>query len=322
MKHIDVIIIGGGPAGMSAAIWCKRLGVDHLLLEKEEKLGGQLTQIHNEIIDYPGLYAKNGKVMQQEFAAYFHNAGCLYRLHTKILSIDASSKTLKIQQENKIEKLHFHYLVLAMGSGPKLLEVPGERGMIARGEVYSATADRYRFKNKVVAVVGGGDRALEGAILLADADAAVYLIHRSENFKARSQYVDIVTKKENIKIITNTRVTSIHGEQCVTSIDLLNNKEKAFSLKVDAVFLRIGSKPNSELVKSLVKVAENELIVTDRIGQTSNSAIYAIGDICTNPLFSSIASSNGQAAIVAKYLSLLLTNEQTSKHKFISKFKP
>ena len=314
MKHIDVIIIGGGPAGMSAAIWCKRLGIDHLLLEKEEKLGGQLTQIHNEIIDYPGLYTKNGKEMQQEFAAYFYNAGCLYRLHTKILSIDVSSKILKIQQENKIEELHFHYLVLAMGSVPKLLEVPGEREMIARGEVYSATADRYRFKNKVVAVVGGGDRALEGAILLADADAAVYLIHRSENFKARSQYMDIATKKENIKIITNTRVTSIHGEQCVTSIDLLNNKGESFALRVDAVFLRIGSKPNSELVKGLVKVAEDGLIVTDRIGQTSNGAIYAIGDICTNPLFSSIASSSGQAAVVAKYLSLLLTNEQTSKH--------
>ncbi|MFJ8265904.1 NAD(P)/FAD-dependent oxidoreductase [Peribacillus asahii] len=309
MKHIDVIIIGGGPAGMSAAIWCKRLGIDHLLLEKEEKLGGQLTKIHNEIIDYPGLYAKNGKEMQREFAAYFHKAGCLYRLHTKILSIDVSAKTLKIQQENKIEELHFHYLVLAMGSGPKLLEVSGEREMIARGEVYSATVDRWRFKNKVVAVVGGGDRALEGAVLLANADATVYLIHRSENFKARSQYMDILTKEKNIKVITNTQVTAIHGKRCVTSIDLLNNQGEDSTLEVDAVLLRIGSKPNSELVKGLVKVAEDGLVVTDRIGQTSNSAIYAIGDICTNPLFSSIASSNGQAAIVAKYLSLLLTKK-------------
>lgn len=310
MKHIDVIIIGGGPAGMSAAIWCKRLGIHHLLLEKEGQLGGQLTKIHNEIIDYPGLYAKDGKEMQQKFEAHFHNTGCLYRLDTKILSIDSLSKTLKIQHENKIEELHFHSLILATGAGPRSLGVPGEREMIARGEVYSATADRWLFKNKVVAVVGGGDRALEGAILLAEAGATVYLIHRSENFKARNQYMDIMARKKNIKMIVNTQVTAIHGEKRVTSIDLLNSKGKTFALKVDAVFLRIGVKPNNELVQGIVKVKEDGIIVTDDIGKTSNSSIYAIGDICTNPLFSSIGSSSGQAAVVAKYLSWLLTNEQ------------
>ncbi|HWO97775.1 MAG TPA: NAD(P)/FAD-dependent oxidoreductase [Bacillus sp. (in: firmicutes)] len=309
MQHVDVVIIGGGPAGISAAIWCKRLGVNHLLLEKKEKLGGQLASIHNKIIDYLGLYANNGQEMQKAFVEHFNDIGCVSRLNTNILSLNHSEKTVKIKQGNKVEEIHFHYLILATGAGQKRLEVPGEKEMINRGESYSATTDSYLFKNKVVAVVGGGDRAFEGAILLADAGATVYLIHRSKNFKARMQYIDIAAKKENIKMMTDTQVTAIYGDKCVTSINLINNKGETSALKVDAVLIRIGVKPNNELVKGIVKINETGLVVTDQIGKTSNSSIYAVGDICTNPLFSSISTSVGQATIVAKYLSSLLTND-------------
>lgn len=309
MQHVDVMIIGGGPAGLSAAIWCKRLGINHLLLEKKGELGGQLTKIHNKIIDYPGLYANSGQEIQKVFVEHFYDIGCVSKLNTDILSINPSEKTVKIQQEEKVKEIHFKYLIFATGSGQRRLGVLGEKEMISRGEIYSASVDSYLFKNKVVAVVGGGDRAFEGAILLADAGATVYLIHRSQNFRARMEYIEIATKKENIKMLTDHQVTAIYGEKYVTSIALVNKKGEAFALKVDAVLVRIGVKPNNELVKNVVKIDENELIVTNRVGRTSNSSIYAVGDVCTDPLFSSISTSVGQAAIVAKYLSSLLTND-------------
>ena len=309
MQHVDVIIIGGGPAGISAAMWCKRLEVDHLLLEKKEELGGQFSKIYNEIIDYPGLYAKDGKEMQRMFVEQLDRAGCSYRLRTNILSINHSLQTIKIQQKNKIEEIHFNYLVLATGTEQRKLDVPGEKEMIARGEIYSATADRYLFTNKVVAVVGGGDRAFEGAILLAEAGATVYLIHRSKYFKARAQYTNIAFQKENVKIMTDTEVTAIYGDGRVTSIDLINTcLDKAFSLEVDAVLVRIGTKPNVDLIKEYIEINEQGFVIVDGTGKTSNDSIYAIGDICTKPLFSSIVSSVGQGAVAAKHISLSLTS--------------
>lgn len=305
MKHVDVIIIGGGPAGISAAIWFKRLGIESLLLERKKQLGGQLTNIQNKIIDYPGIDADDGKQIQQIFIDHFHRLGCPYQVNTNILSVDPIEKLVKIEQSNQIEEIHFNYLVLAAGAVQRKLEIPGEKEMLERGEDFSATTDRFLFKGKTVAVVGGGDRAFEGAVLLADSAENIFLIHRSEHFKARKQYRDLVAEKKNIKVLTNTQVTAIHGDQCVSSIELQTTVGKVFTLNVDAVFVRIGTKANTDLIKGMVSVSDDGLIVTNQVGETSNNSIFAIGDICTNPLYSSISSSVGQGAIVAKHISSL-----------------
>ncbi|MFC0470411.1 NAD(P)/FAD-dependent oxidoreductase [Halalkalibacter kiskunsagensis] len=309
MKPIDVIIIGGGPAGISAAIWCKRLGINHLLLEKQEQLGGQLFEIKNEIIDYPGVIAKDGKELQEFFVRHFKDIGCSYKQNAEVLAVNSTLKTIEVKCGNNIEQYPFQYIILATGAGPAYLDVPGEKAMITRGEMYSATTDAYLFRNKNVVIVGGGDRAFEGAILLAKAEANVYLIHRSTQFKAREEYIDEAKKIHNIKIITNAQVTRIHGEQKVTAVDYVNHKGKMCTLPSDAVFIRIGIKPNNTLIKQIVKTNEKGLIVTDSFGKTGTSFIYAIGDICTNPLFSSISSSVGQGMIVAKNLSLFLKGQ-------------
>jgi thioredoxin reductase (NADPH) len=303
MKHVDVIIIGGGPAGISAAIWCQRLGTDYLLLEKEAELGGQLPQIHNKIIDYPGLHAKNGKEIQAIFETHFNELGCSSRLRANVLAVDTNKKTVTIRQHGEI---HFTYLVIATGAAQRFLGVPGEKEMILRGETYSATADSHLFKGKRVAVVGGGDRAFEGAILLAEAGVEVLLIHRSQNFKAQKQYVDLVFSNKNIKILTDSKIIRINGEERVTSVDLVNQNNDVLHLPVDAVLIRIGTKPNNEIVQDIVVFSEEGFILTNSLGKTSNPFIYAIGDICTQPLFSSIASSVGQGAVVAKHLSSLI----------------
>ncbi|PAK47996.1 NAD(P)/FAD-dependent oxidoreductase [Priestia megaterium] len=303
MQHVDVLIIGGGPAGISAAVWCKRLGVECLLLEEQAQLGGQLFTIYNEIIDYPGIQAENGIEMQRKMVQHFIDMDCLYEANTKVLSIDERSKTVKVKQQETEKEIGYTYLILATGSSQRKLGVPGEQQMIDRGEVYSASADGERLKGKRVALIGGGDRAFEGAHLLASKAKEVYLIHRSTHFKAREQYVEKVLSDPGVKVMTDTEVTAIHGENHVTSIDLKSKNSECENLSVDAVLIRLGIAPNVELIKEKVTTTQSGLIVINEVHQSSNPAIYAIGDACTTPLFSSISSSAGQGAIVAKQLS-------------------
>ena len=307
MRHVDVLIIGGGPAGISAAVWCKRLGVECLLLEERAQLGGQLLAIFNEIIDYPGVQAENGIEMQRKMVKHFIDMGCLYEVNTKVRSIDERSKTVKIKQQEKEKEICYTYLILATGSSQRKLGVPGEQQMIDRGEVYSASADGERLKGKTVALIGGGDRAFEGAHLLASKAKQVYLIHRSTHFKAREQYVEKVLSAPGVKVMTDTEVTAIHGKHHVTSIDLKSKNNECQNLLVDAVLIRLGVAPNVELIKEKVTTTQSGLIVINEVHQSSTPSIYAIGDACTTPLFSSISSSAGQGAIVAKHLSSMLT---------------
>ncbi|ANF45088.1 NAD(P)/FAD-dependent oxidoreductase [Priestia megaterium] len=306
MQHVDVLIIGGGPAGISAAVWCKRLGVDCLLLEEQAQLGGQLFTIYNEIIDYPGIQAENGIEMQRKMVQHFIDMGCLYEVNTKVISIDERSKTVKVKQQETEKEIGYTYLILATGSSQRKLGVPGEQQMIDRGEVYSASADGERLKGKRVALIGGGDRAFEGAHLLASQAKQVYLIHRSTHFKAREQYVEKVLSDPGVKVMTDTEVTAIHGKHHVTSIDLKSKNSECKNLSVDAVLIRLGIAPNVELIKEKVTTTQSGLIVINEVHQSSDPSIYAIGDACTTPLFSSISSSAGQGAIVAKYVSSLL----------------
>ncbi len=306
MQHVDVLIIGGGPAGISAAVWCKRLGVECLLLEEQAQLGGQLFTIYNEIIDYPGIQAENGIEMQRKMVQHFIDMDCLYEANTKVISIDERSKTVKVKQQETEKEIGYTYLILATGSSQRKLGVPGEQQMIDRGEVYSASADGERLKGKRVALIGGGDRAFEGAHLLASKAKEVYLIHRSTHFKAREQYVEKVLSDPGVKVMTDTEVTAIHGKNHVTSIDLKSKNSECENLLVDAVLIRLGIAPNVELIKEKVTTTQSGLIVINEVHQSSNPYIYAIGDACTTPLFSSISSSAGQGAIVAKHVSSLL----------------
>ncbi|MBY0063478.1 NAD(P)/FAD-dependent oxidoreductase [Priestia aryabhattai] len=306
MQHVDVLIIGGGPAGISAAVWCKRLGVGCLLLEEQAQLGGQLFTIYNEIIDYPGIQAENGIEMQRKMVQHFIDMDCLYEVNTKVISIDERSKTVKIRQQETEKEIGYTYLILATGSSQRKLGVPGEQQMIDRGEVYSASADGERLKGKRVALIGGGDRAFEGAHLLASQAKQVYLIHRSTHFKAREQYVEKVLSNPSVKVMTDIEVTAIHGKHHVTSIDLKSKNSESENLLVDAVLIRLGVAPNVELIKEKVTTTQSGLIVINEVHQSSNPSIYAIGDACTTPLFSSISSSAGQGAIVAKHVSSLL----------------
>ncbi|WP_257347553.1 NAD(P)/FAD-dependent oxidoreductase [Pseudalkalibacillus decolorationis] len=307
MKTTDILIVGGGPAGISAAIWCQRLGLDYLLIEKAEQLGGQLMGIHNQIVDYPGQIYATGKDFNDQLIHHIHHLKCNYSVRTPIKWIDLDKQIVKLQWDETL--LHYCYLIVASGTSVRKLNIPGEQEMIGRGEIYSATKDRHRFKGKKVVVVGGGDRAFEGALLLADCGADVVVVHRSKQFRAREEFRKPVLEHTRISVVEDTIISRIHdnGSQ-VDYVELENVKDGSMqTLAVEGIFVRIGVQPNTKFVKEYVCHDEDGYIQVDTCQRTNHPSIYAIGDVCTHPIFSSISVATSQGMIAAKHLSLQLS---------------
>lgn len=299
-QKTDLIIIGGGPAGISAAIWAKRLGLNHILLEARKEVGGQLLTIYNKIIDYPGMISANGPSLKKYMAEHAEKLEC--SIHTDI-SAQWIDWNRKIVQTNSGTYL-FKALIIATGCSSRRLNVPGEQEMIDRNEVYSATNDREKFNGKKVAVIGGGDRAFEGALLLAEAGASVIVIHRSSTFKARDEFRAPVIAHPSIEIVTDTVVKEIQGseEKKLTYINAVGSN----TITVDGVFIRIGVQPNTEHFVGTLEADQEGYLQCDKSGKTSLPFVYAAGDVCTRPLLSSITSATGQGMIAVKSLSLYL----------------
>ncbi|MCA1054243.1 NAD(P)/FAD-dependent oxidoreductase [Rossellomorea aquimaris] len=306
MKKVDIVILGGGPAGIAAAIWCKRLGINHLLLEEREELGGQLKQIKNIVMDYPGLNNMVGKDLERQFLTHLDELNCHYDTRITLGDINADSQTLTYLKDDSTNLIHYQFLIVATGASPRRLGIPGESEMLQRNEIYSASVDAYRFEGKHVAVVGGGDRALEGALLLSDHGVNVTLIHRSERFRARMELMEPALQRENITVLTNHRVKEIMGVDRVSSIRIEDEQGGSNNVDVSAVLVRIGVQPNSDFLKHIVELDAEGHIVTDSFGVSSRSSICAIGDVCTKPFYSSISTSTGQAMTLVKHLSTYL----------------
>ncbi|WP_449622381.1 NAD(P)/FAD-dependent oxidoreductase [Robertmurraya sp. Marseille-Q9965] len=305
MEKYDVIIIGGGVAGIAAAIWCNRLKLNHLLLESNHTPGGQLEQIFNQIIDYPGKIIENGMELQKSLIEQIDTLKCNINCNSVVTEINSINKIVRyLKNGNRIE-VSYQYLIIATGAKHRTLDIPGEKEMMARGEVYSATRHKEKFTNKQVAIVGGGDRAFEGAMLLAHAGAKVVLIHHSAHFRARNTYKDEVLNHKNIEILTDATVIAIHGDTKVERIEV-NQEGMTRSIEVEGILIRIGNVPNSSLVKNIVNLDNQENIIVNKLGQTSNPSIFAIGDVCTPAAYCSISLSAGQGMITTKYISELL----------------
>lgn len=303
----EVLIIGGGPGGLASFIWAKRLGLKALLLEKEPELGGQLPYIYNRIIDYPGLPVDNGQELKKCFVdhvrPWFDDIHC----GAEVRAVDVAVNQVVVQREDGQAHVYTpRFVILAMGARPRRLGVPGEDAMLARGETYSAARDRHRFRGQKVAVIGGGDRALEGALLLAEAGAHVLLIHRRDRFTARAEYVRSAVNHRRIHMLTEATVQRIVGERRLEGIVVRLKDKGAKSgareqfYPVDALFVRIGTEPNSQLVRGQLTLDADGYIVVDATMQTSVGHVFAVGDVCTRPLYSSISMATAQGMAAAK----------------------
>ncbi|MFC0213106.1 NAD(P)/FAD-dependent oxidoreductase [Paenibacillus chartarius] len=300
---VQVAIIGGGPAGMSAAIWCKRLNISHILLEENAVLGAQLASIHNAIIDYPGLVTKNGEQFRQALVKHVEELGCTVESGVKIVHLDSGNLEIRYQQHGRTVTLGAESMILATGTSPRKLLIPGEQEMLDRGETYSASKDAGRFAGRRVAVVGGGDRALEGALLLSKHCSKVYVIHRSHHFRARSDYIREAEQTNNIVMLKNCVLERIQGNDRVENIMFRNlETNEVETIQVDGVLIRIGVQSNIPLIQEKVKTDPEGYIMTDAYGQTNIPGIFAIGDVCTPPLYSSLSNAIGQGMVSVKYI--------------------
>lgn len=295
----DVIIIGGGPAGLNAALYCGRAELKTLVIESSG-IGGQMNYTY-EIDNYIGFYG-SGLELAEKMKAQAMKSGAVFSTE-RVLEIRKSDSKLKSVITRKSE-YKAKAIIIATGANPKQLGVDGEEQLKGMGVSYCATCDGAFYKDKVVSVVGGGNTAFEEAMYLSKFCKVVYLIHRSENFRASTKIVNKVKNNPKIIIRANETVEKIQGEQNVKSLVLRHSLSSRMSvLETSAVFVAIGRKPNSDLVSDIAALDENGYIKTDERMRTNIEGIYAVGDVRNTPL-RQIITAAADGAVAANEISL------------------
>ena len=306
--HYDVMIVGGGPAGMTAAMWCAELGVNALLIDENEELGGQLGSIYNRIENYPGVFASNGRELRDLMLKSINRLPFERRLDARVIKADLPSKQLVL---NTGETLAGKAVILATGIRRRKLGVEGEDEFAGRGIMASGAGEREGVRDKRVVIVGGGDAALENTLILSDLASEVTLVHRKDRFSAREKFVKAARDQKNVRFEPVTVVQKIVGNDAVEGVQLLKlDTGKSHYLETDKILIRIGVEPNSELFGGRVAVDENRYAVVDAACRTSIPGVLIAGDVA-NPVSPTIATAVGMGAAAAKAAQAFL--EQCSK---------
>ena len=295
----DVIIVGSGPAGLSAAIWCSDLGLSSVVLEKEAEKGGQLLHIYNSINNYPGCSAANGLELRDRFLESVSKSHANFVDCAEITGIGAKNMSVVAKDGRQFSG---RSLMLATGIRRRRLNLPGESRFAGKGILESGTKEKNDVSNRTVAIVGGGDAALENSLILAQKAQKVYVIHRSGDFRARNEFVSKAIEHPRIEFIFDNEVTAINGSDALDSLDLLDRLSgESRVLPVDRLLVRIGVEPNSELFRDQVELDNMGYVVVDRSGRTNTPGVYAVGDVA-NPISPTIATSVGSAAAAVKHI--------------------
>jgi thioredoxin reductase (NADPH) len=299
----DVVIIGGGPAGLSAALWCDELGLDTLVLEQAEKIGGQLHTIHGPIENFPGAQLANGAELFERFSVSAEAADYDLWTGVEIESVDLKSKRLVLRSGEELQSIT---LILATGVRRRVLGIPGEDEFAGRGLIDSPTRDREAFAGRDVCVVGGGDAAAENALLLAEVCPTVTLVHRSKKLKARREFAERLHTNHCITVFPESVVTRILGNQKVEAVEILRKDAlKPFQMAVGGVAVRIGVEPNTGLFGGQLTLDEQGYVVVTRELETNVSNVFAIGDV-SNPRAPTISGACGDGATAAKVIAARL----------------
>ena len=290
----DVIIIGAGPAGLTASIYLRRANKNVLVLDGNG-FGGAIVNT-NKIDNYPACFNISGYDFANNLYKQAKELGALIKFE-KVIEFDYKNKTV-ITSTNKY---NFKALIIATGRETKKLGI--EDTLVGKGVSYCAMCDGAFYKDKIVAVVGGGNSAIDDAIYLADLAKKVYLIHRRDEFRADSKSLELLKKKNNIKYVLNSNVIKINGTDHLTSIIVkTNNKNKEF--KVDGLFIAIGGIPATKLFKDIIEL-NDEGYIKGRNSHTNKKDIFVAGDVREKEIRQLVtATSDGAIAAVEaiKYL--------------------
>lgn len=299
----DTIILGGGPAGLSAAIYASRGAVSTAIVDLN-MLGGQPSN-YLELENYPGFQVIGGYDLMEKFEEHADKFGVKKFPMQEIQSVDLKTKTIVTNEYEFKAKT----IIIATGAQPMKLGVPGEKEFVGRGVSYCAVCDGAFYKNKVVAVVGGGNAAVEEAMYLTKFADKVYVIHRRNELRADKIVQERAFKNDKIEFIWDSVVKEIKGDNLVNTAVLENVKTKEISnLSVNGVFPYIGMTPNVENISGQLQQDARGFIVTDETMATSVEGVFAIGDVRTTPLRQVItAAADGAigAVYAVKYLESL-----------------
>lgn len=303
----DVLIIGSGPAGLSAAIYARRANIKAAVIEKEYEGTGQIAE-SQRVDNYLGLPKTSGYDLGEIFRNHAVDMGVEFieqevTTIEQTLSIEAGDKETpvwKVTDDSKNGQLA-KAIILATGASPRLLGAPGEKDFLGKGISFCAICDGAFYKGKRVAVIGGGDTALDDALYLADIAEQVYLVHRRMQFRGAESTVEAIKKKKNIDLLLETQVEAFLGEKKLSGIQLSNGE----ILEVDGAFVAIGSTPQSNLVRDLVDVSQQGYILADESGITKAAGLFAAGDVREKKLrqvVTAVSDGANAATSAAEYL--------------------
>ena len=303
----DVIIIGAGPAGLSTAFWCDELGLDTLVLEQAEQIGGQLHRVYNPIENYLGLKTRNGEELVEIFTRDIESAEFDLWTQATITSVDLKAKRISLASGETLRSIA---IVIASGVSPRELGVPGEKEFIGKGIIESGTRDRQLFAGHDVCVVGGGDAAVENALLLAEVCPTVTLVHRGKKLRARREFTERLQATHCITVFTESVLTRIIGDETVQAVEIQRKVGlKPFQVAVRGVLIRIGVEPNTRLFREQLETDEKGYIKVSSMQETSMPMVFAVGDV-SNPLAPTISSATGAGATAAKVIAARLNAGQ------------
>ncbi len=271
----DLIIIGSGPAGLSAAVYGKRAGLNLLVIEKNYMSGGQILNTY-EVDNYLGMSGINGFDMGMQFRAHVDKLEVPF-VEAEVTGIEDGEVKKILTTDGEYEA---YTIILAMGAEHAKLNVSGEERLTGRGVSYCATCDGMFYKGKTVAVVGGGDVALEDAAFLARYCNKVYLIHRRDEFRGAMILQKQLESLENVEILYSQKVMEINGEEKVESLKLQSTMDNSESvLAVEGIFIAVGMLPNTKWIPDFVEKDEKGYLMAGEEGITSTEGIFVAGDI-------------------------------------------
>src|SRR2546422_10112194 len=299
----DVVIIGAGPAGLSAAFWCDELGLDTLVLEQDERIGGQLLKVYNPIQNYLGLHANNGEELLEHFSERLDEADFDLWTNVEIVSVDLKAKRIALRSGEQLQSI---FIIIATGVRRRKLGIPGESEFAGRGIIESAARDAQLFAGKDVCVIGGGDAAAENALLLSEVCPTVTLVCRGQALRARREFSERLQTSHCITVFKEARVQRILGNDRVEAVEILRaGALKPFQMAVGGVLIRVGLEPNTELFSGQLQLDGQGYIIVSGDRETSVGNVFAIGDV-SNPLAPTISGATGAGATAAKVIAARL----------------
>lgn len=292
----DIIIIGSGPAGLSAAIYAQRACLDTIVIEKNGISGGQVLNTW-EVDNYPGFPGVTGFELSRQFREHANKLGARV-VQDEVVQVELSGNVKKVVCEE--ETYEARCVILASGAHHRTLEVPGEEELRGAGVSYCATCDGAFFRGRTVAVVGGGDAALEDAIFLARMCEKVYIVHRRDKLRGAKRLQERLQALENVEFVWNNETAAIEGNGQVEALRLRQTQTgEERRLDVDGVFIAVGIAPESELYAGQLELDEQGYIRADESGQTSVPGVFAAGDVRTKALRQILTAASDGANCVA-----------------------